>query len=567
MLKGKGVSNGIGFGKAILLETEEIKVTQFKIENPKREVEFFYEAFNKVIKETEELIEKLSGTEAEIMTAYLMIMKDPSLISETISMIENERYNAGYATEVGFDTVIQVFKSMEDAYMSARSADIEDIKNRVLAKIVGKEVVNLGNLEKDTILIAKELTTSDTAKLDFKNISGIITEIGGKTSHVSIMARNHEIPAIVGIKHIEKVFRKNDFIAMNGMNGEIAINPLQTELTEFKILKEELNEEKHELEKYKNEKSVTKDNYKVELLANIGVPDDAELVIENTAEGIGLFRSEFLYMDSKTLPTEQEQFIAYKKVVEKLKGKPVIIRTLDVGGDKNIEYLNLEKEDNPFLGYRAIRISLDNVALFKTQLKALLRASAYGKLYIMLPMISSIEELRDAKDIIEEVKKELLSKEIKYDENIKIGIMIEIPSAAIMAEELAKECDFFSIGTNDLIQYTTAVERGNDKIAKLYTKYNPAVIRLIKMAIDGAHKSGITCGMCGEAAGDSIYIPLLLGLGLDEFSMNSSKILKSRKIINDIYYSECKKLANKALNMNSATDIEDMAKEFNREEK
>lgn len=567
MLKGKGVSNGIGFGKTIILENEEIKVTQFKIEEPKKEVEFFYTAFNKVIEETKELISKLSGTEADIMSAYLTIMQDPSLVAETINMIENERYNAGYATEVGFDTIIQMFKSMEDSYMAARSADIEDIKNRVLAKIVGKEVVDLSNLSPNTIIVAKELTTSDTAKLDFKNISGIITEIGGKTSHVSIMARNHEIPAIVGINHITKVFRKNDFIAMNGTTGEISINPTESELNEFKLLQEELNKEKEELEKYKSEKTVTKDNYKVELVANIGVPQDTELVIESTAEGIGLFRSEFLYMDSQTLPTEQEQFTAYKQVVEKLQGKPVIIRTLDVGGDKDIKYLNLEKEDNPFLGYRAIRISLDNVALFKTQIRALLRASAFGKLYIMLPMISSIEELRDAKAIIEDVKKDLSSKNIEYDENIKVGIMIEIPSAALIAEALAQECDFFSIGTNDLIQYTTAVERGNDKVAKLYTKYHPAVIRLIKMAIDGAHKAGIFCGMCGEAAGDSLYIPLILGLGLDELSMNASKILKARKIIRNINYKDCKEIANKALSMSSATEIEKLLIEFSKKEK
>lgn len=567
MLKGKGVSNGIGFGNAIILENEEIKVTQFKIENPEKEIEFFYDAFNKVIEETKEIISKLSGTEADIMQAYLTIMQDPSLITETINMIQNDKYNAGYATEVGFDTIIQMFKSMNDTYMSARSADIEDMKNRILAKIIGREVVNLSNLKPNTIIIAKELTTSDTAKLDFKNISGIITEIGGKTSHVSIMARNHEIPAIVGIEHIDKIFRKNDFIAMNGSTGEIYINPAEEELTELKELKEEFNKEKEELEKYKAEKTVTLDKYKVELVANIGVPDDVEMVIENTAEGIGLFRSEFLYMDSNTLPTEEEQFMAYKQVAENMKGKPVIIRTLDVGGDKDIKYLNLKKEDNPFLGYRAIRISLDNVPLFKTQLRALLRASAFGKICIMLPMISSIEELRAAKEIIEDVKKELLSKDIAFDENIKVGIMIEIPSAALIADNLAQECDFFSIGTNDLIQYTTAVERGNDKIANLYTKYHPAVIKLIKMAIDGAHKSGKFCGMCGEAAGDSIYIPLLLGLGLDEFSMNASKILKARKIISKLEYRKCKELAEKALKMSSATEIEKLLVDFNNQEK
>lgn len=564
MLKGKGVSNGIGIGNAIILENDKIEVTQFKIENPKKEVEFFYTAFNKVIEETKELINKLTGTEQEIMQAYLTILEDPTLISETLSMIENEQYNAGYATEIGFNKIAQVFKSMEDSYMAARAADIEDMKNRVLAKIVGKELVDLGKIQPNTIIIAKELTTSDTAKLNFKNVSGIITELGGKTSHVSIMARTHEIPAILGIDNIKEKFKNNDYIAMNGNTGEIYVNPTEEVVNNFKELMIKMNNEKLDLEKYKSDKTVTTDNYKVELVANIGVPEDSNIAIENTAEGIGLFRSEFLYMDSETLPTEEEQFVAYKKVAENMNGKPVIIRTLDVGGDKDIKYLNLEKEDNPFLGYRAIRISLDNQELFKTQLRALLRASHFGKVYIMLPMISSIEELRQAKEIIEKVKEELEYKNIEFDKDLKVGIMIEIPSAALMAKALAEECDFFSIGTNDLIQYTTAVERGNSKIEKLYTKYHPAVIKLIKMAIDGAHSAGKWCGMCGEAAGDSLYIPLILGLGLDEFSMNPSKILRARKVISNLSYKDCKTLANKVLELNTATEVEDLLIKFNK---
>ena len=564
MLKGKGVSNGIGIGNAIILENDKIEVTQFKIENPKKEVEFIYTAFNKVIEETKELINKLTGTEQEIMQAYLTILEDPTLISETLSMIENEQYNAGYATEIGFNKIAQVFKSMEDSYMAARAADIEDMKNRVLAKIVGKELVDLGKIQPNTIIIAKELTTSDTAKLNFKNVSGIITELGGKTSHVSIMARTHEIPAILGIDNIKEKFKNNDYIAMNGNTGEIYVNPTEEVVNNFKELMIKMNNEKLDLEKYKSDKTVTTDNYKVELVANIGVPEDSNIAIENTAEGIGLFRSEFLYMDSETLPTEEEQFVAYKKVAENMNGKPVIIRTLDVGGDKDIKYLNLEKEDNPFLGYRAIRISLDNQELFKTQLRALLRASHFGKVYIMLPMISSIEELRQAKEIIEKVKEELEYKNIEFDKDLKVGIMIEIPSAALMAKALAEECDFFSIGTNDLIQYTTAVERGNSKIEKLYTKYHPAVIKLIKMAIDGAHSAGKWCGMCGEAAGDSLYIPLILGLGLDEFSMNPSKILRARKIISNLSYKDCKTLANKVLELNTAIEVEDLLIKFNK---
>lgn len=564
MLKGKGVSNGIGFGKVSILSHDKVKVEQFKVDNHEKEVELFQESFQKVIKETEDIITKSTGTEKDIMEAYLTILQDPTLTIETINMIQNEGYNAGYATEVGFNTIIQMFKDMEDSYMAARSSDIEDMKNRVIDKIVGKESINISKLPKNTIVVAKELTTSDTAKLDLGNISGIITEIGGKNSHVSIMARTHEIPAIVGIKHAEQVLRNGDFVAISidGEEGKIYINPSEEECINLGVLKEKIEREKEELNQFKGKKSITSDGHKIELVANIGVPQDIDLVIENTAEGVGLFRSEFLYMDSDTVPTEEEQFEAYKNVVSRMDQKIVIIRTLDIGGDKDVKSLPLEKEANPFLGYRAIRICLDNVALFKVQLRALLRASHYGNLEIMLPMISSIDELRDAKRIIEDVKQELTSKSIPYNPNIKIGIMIEIPAAALIAKELAKECDFFSIGTNDLIQYTTAVERGNEKVAKLYTKYHPSVIRLIKLAIEGAHGSNIFCGMCGEAAGDIAYIPLLLGLGLDEFSMNPSKILRARKMITELNYKECCDIAKEIIELSSAKEIEKKLKEF-----
>ena len=341
---------------------------------------------------------------------------------------------------------------------------------------------------------------------------------------------------------------------------------LDTEEEKEKLekIKERLTKEKEELEKFKDEVTKTSDGYVVELVANIGTPADVDIILKNSAEGVGLLRSEFLYMDSEKMPTEEEQFLAYKEVAEKMEDRPVIIRTLDVGGDKKLKYLQLEKEDNPFLGYRAIRLCLDNVSLFKTQLRAILRASTYGNLSIMFPMISSIEELRDAKKVLEECKKELDKKEIKYKKNIKVGIMIEIPSAALISYGLAKECDFFSIGTNDLIQYTIAVERGNAKIAKLYTKYHPAVIKLIKQAIDGAHDAGIFCGMCGEAAGDELYIPLLIGLGLDEFSMNSNNILKARKRISELEKFDCKELAEEILRMTSAKDVEEKLKEFSK---
>ena len=562
MIKGKGISKGIGFGNVVVIKNQEIKIQETTVENTEDELERFKKALQEITTETAEIVNNSSGTEKEIMQAYLMIMQDPSLITETEDLIKNSKYSAEYATEVGLNSVIQIFENMNDEYMAGRARDIVDIKNRLIAKLLKEERVDLSNLKPNTIIVAKELTTSDTAKLNFKNVSGIITEIGGTNSHTSIMARTHSLPAITKVENATEILKNNDYIAIDGESGEIYINPTEEEKNKLLEIQKTISEEKNELEKYKNMESKTKDGYKVELVSNIGTPKDVELVIENTSEGIGLLRSEFLYMDSESMPTEEEQFNAYKEVAEKMEGKPVIIRTLDVGGDKEIKYLNMEKEANPFLGYRAIRLCLDNVDLFKTQLRALLRASAFGNIAIMFPMISSIEELKKAKEIVEECKKELDEKNIAYKKDIKTGIMIEIPSAAIIADKLAKECDFFSIGTNDLIQYTVAVERGNEKISKLYTKYHPAVIKLVKSAIDGAHKAGIFCGMCGEAASDKLLIPLLIGLGLDEFSMNSNKILQSRKTISKLNKKECEELASQILEMASATEVEEKLKEF-----
>ena len=555
MLKGKGVSNGIGFGKVVILKDENLNIEEFKIDDVKSEIQIFQNALKNLQKETEELKNKLTGTEKEIMEAYLMILNDPTLTQETIQLIEKEKYNAAFAVDKGFDKIIKIFQEMDDPYMAARSSDIEDMKKKLLVEILQKEKEDLSKLPKGTILVAKELTTSDTAKLELKNIAGIITELGGINSHVSIIARTHEIPAIVGIKQATSVLKENKFVAINGTTGEVFENPSKKECIKLGELKEKLKKEKDELETYKKKETITKDGHKVEILANIGVPQDAEIAINYTAEGIGLMRSEFLYMNSENFPTEEEQFQAYKKVTKQFQDKKVIVRTLDIGGDKDLKYMKLPKEENPFLGYRAIRICLDDTELFKVQLRAILRASVYGNLAIMLPMISSIEELRDAKKIIQDVKKELSAENIPFREDIQVGIMIEIPSAALMAEELAKECDFFSIGTNDLIQYTVAVERGNEKIANLYNKYHPAVIKLIKLAIDGAHKHGILCGMCGEAASDPFFIPLLVGLELDDFSMNSSKILEARKLIMDLDFSECKKISEEVLLLSSAEEV------------
>lgn len=562
MLVGKGVSDGIGLGKVVILKENELKIEKQKIEDILAEKQLVYNAIKEVENEIEDLIQNISGTEKEIMQAYLMILQDPNLTEEIIKIIEQEKCNSLYAVETGLNKIIKTFEEMDDPYMSARSRDIEDMKKRILSKMLNIKEIDLSKLPENTILVAKELSTSDTAKMNLKNISGIITEIGGVNSHMAIIARTNEIPAIVGIKHIFENIKESDYIALNGKTGEIFLNPKQEKIEELTKNQESLKQEKLELEKYKNEKTITKDGHQVELLANIGGPQDIQIVIDNTAEGVGLLRSEFLYMDAIDFPSEDEQFIAYKKIAESLENKRLVIRTLDIGGDKDLKYMKLPKEENPFLGYRAIRIYLDNVDLFKVQLRAILRASSYGNVSIMFPMISSVDELRKSKEIIEEVKKELNSKNIKFNENIEVGIMVEIPSSAIMADEFAKECDFFSIGTNDLIQYTIAVERGNEKLTNLYSHYNPAVIRLIKSAIDGAHKNGILCGMCGEAAGDVNFIPLLVGLGLDEFSMNANKILSVRKLITGLNFEECKKLANNVLHLASTEEVKDELENF-----
>ena len=562
MLVGKGISEGIGLGKTVILKENELKIEKQKIEDISAEKQQIYDAVKEVESEIEKLIQNIDGTEKDIMQAYLMILQDPSLIQETIKIIEQDKCNSAYAVENGLNQIIKTFEEMDDPYMAARSRDIEDMKKRILEKLLKIEEIDLSKLPENTILVAKELSTSDTAKMNLKNISGIITEIGGVNSHMAIIARTNEIPAVVGIKHIFENIKENDYIALNGATGEIFLNPTQEKIKELTKNQENIKQEKQELEKYKNEKAITKDGHQVELLANIGGPQDIQIVIDNTAEGVGLLRSEFLYMDAKDFPSEEEQFEAYKKIAESLENKRLVIRTLDIGGDKDLKYMKLPKEENPFLGYRAIRIYLDNVDLFKVQLRAILRASSYGNVAIMLPMISSIEELRKSKEIIEEVKQELKEKNIKFNENIEVGIMVEIPSSAVMADEFAKECDFFSIGTNDLIQYTIAVERGNEKLANLYSHFNPAVIRLIKSAIDGAHKNGILCGMCGEAAGDVRFIPLLVGLGLDEFSMNANKILKVRKLITDLDFEECKQLANKVLELESTEGVKRILDNF-----
>lgn len=562
MLKGKGISEGIGIGKALVLQKKEIKIEKNKIEDVSLELEKLNVSINSVIKETEDLIKNSNNEQKQILEAYLMILQDVTLIQKAKELIEKEKINCVYAVEQGLGEIITNFRNIPDEYISERANDIEDIKNRIISKLLKIEENDLSQIEPSTIIVTRELTTSDTAKINMKNVSGIISEVGGTNSHVSIIARNKQIPMIIRVENVVNQIKDGDTVVINGKTGDIHINPTIEEMAQYENQQKEEQVEKTKLEEYKNKVAITQDGYQVEVSSNIGKTSDLEDVLKVGADGIGLFRTEFLFMDSEQMPTEQEQFQSYKKIAENMKDKLSIIRTLDAGGDKNIPYLNLEKEDNPFLGYRAIRLCLGNTEMFKIQLRAILRASNYGNLAIMFPMISTIDELREAKQILEDCKKELDEKNIKYNKEIKVGMMIEIPAAAIMADVFAKECDFFSIGTNDLIQYTMAAERGNTKIANLYTKNHPAVIKLIKNTIDAAHQNGIFCGMCGEAASNFQYIPLLIGMGLNEFSMNSSAILQAKKTITELNKKDCEKLVDEVLQLSSDREVEKRLKKY-----
>lgn len=566
MLKGKGISRGIGIGKARILKKDSIEIDTKSIQNVDDELKKIDLALNSVIQETQLSMEKLKKEENneqfQIMQAYLMILQDETLIEKAKKIIKEEKMNSVYATQKGLEEIILNFKNLDDEYLAERAKDIEDIRDRMIKKLLNKASQSLEQLQPNTIIITDELTTSDITNIDLKNVKGIITEIGGANSHVSIIARNKKIPMIIRVENIVGKVENGDIIIIDGDTGDIYINPAEEEIGKYKEQQVNAQENERKLEEYKNKKARTIDNYQVEISCNISKPSDLNDVLNSGADGIGLFRTEFLFMDSKQMPSEEEQFESYKKIADVMKEKLTIIRTLDAGGDKNIPYLDLPREENPFLGYRAIRFCLDNIEILKTQLRAILRASHYGNLAIMFPMISTIDELRKAKESIKECKDELDIKNIPYKKDIKIGMMIEIPAAAIMADAFAKECDFFSIGTNDLIQYTLAAERGNSKIANLYTKNHPAVIKLIKNTIDAAHQNGIFCGMCGEAASNIHYVPLLIGLGLDEFSMNPSAILETKKIITNLKKKQCEDLAKEILNATSDKEVEEILKMF-----
>ena len=569
MYKGTGASPGIALGKALVIEHSELVIEKKTIENIDEEIQKLESAV-KVSKEEltkvkEKALAELGEHEAEIFEAHLLVLEDPELIGSAISKIRDEKVNADYALNEIKEMFVAMFESMDNEYMRERAADIKDVTNRVLRHILGIKVVDLAGLDEEVVLIAHDLTPSDTATMNKNMVLGFLTDIGGRTSHTAIMARTLEIAAVVGLNDITKKVKDGDYIVFNGDTGEVIVNPDEETKAKYASLKEEFEEYRKSLELLKGQASITLDGRHVELAGNIGSPNDVEGLIKNDAEGVGLYRTEFLYMDKEdSFPTEEEQYEAYKAVLEGMNNKPIVIRTLDIGGDKELPYFEMEAEMNPFLGYRAIRLCLDRKDIFKTQLRALYRASVHGKLRIMFPMISSLEELLDAKEVIKEVLKELDAENIAYSKDVEVGMMIEIPSAAVISDVLAKHVDFFSIGTNDLIQYTCAVDRMNQKISHLYNQFNPAVLRLIKMVIDNAHKEGKWVGMCGESAGDQRMIPILLGFGLDEFSMSPISILPARKLITSLSYADMQKFADEVLAMGTAKEIKEYVdKTFN----
>ena len=561
MLKGIAASSGITIAKAYKLETPQITIEK-KDSNPQEEIEKFKNALAASRKDIETIKEratgKLSDEELEIFDAHLMVVDDPAMSDEVISMIENEKVNAEYALDVVSNNYISMFESLDDEYMRERAADIKDVTTRIKYHILGVDVADLSLIDQEVIVVSHDLTPSDTAQLDKKFTKGFATEIGGRTSHSAIMARSLEIPAVVGIASVMSEVKHGDLLILDALKGQLIVNPDEKTIEQYQEKAEKYQKEVAALKVLKDKETITTDGHKVEIVGNIGTPDDVAGVIDNGGEGVGLYRTEFLYMNSTELPTEEQQFEAYKKVLVAMNGKPVVVRTLDIGGDKKLPYLPIDPEMNPFLGYRAIRLCLDRKDIFRTQLRALLRASAYGKLRIMFPMIATIDEFVSAKALLEEEKEKLVKEGVEVGQDLQVGMMVEIPAAAVLADEFAKYADFFSIGTNDLIQYSMAADRMSEKVSYLYQPLNPSILRLIKLTIDGAHSQGKWCGMCGEMAGEPDAMAVLMGLGLDEFSMSATSILKARSIANSISYQEMQQLAAKAVKCQRAQEVLDL---------
>ena len=558
MLKGIAASSGITIAKAFKFEVPQVTIEK-KTSDPTVEVGKFQDALKASREDIEKIKEKaskkLSAEELEIFDAHLMVVDDPALSDEVISMIQNDQVNAEYALATVANNYISMFESLEDEYMRERAADIKDVTTRIKYHILGINVADLSDIDEEVIIVAHDLTPSDTAQLDKKYTKGFATEIGGRTSHSAIMARSLEIPAVVGVHGILNEVNHGDMLILDALKGEVLVNPDEETIKEYQTKAQQYAKEVAELKVLKDKPTITLDGHKVELVGNIGTPNDVDGVIANGGEGVGLYRTEFLYMNSNELPTEDEQFEAYKKVLSAMEGKQVVVRTLDIGGDKKLPYLPIDPEMNPFLGYRAIRLCLDRKDIFRTQLRALIRASAYGKLCIMFPMIATINEFKEAKALYEEEKANLIAEGVKVSDDIQVGMMVEIPAAAVLADQFAKYADFFSIGTNDLIQYSMAADRMSEKVSYLYQPFNPSILKLIKMTIDGAHSQGKWCGMCGEMAGEPDAMSVLMGLGLDEFSMSATSILKARKVATNISYAEMKEMANKALQCQRAEEV------------
>lgn len=568
MITGIPASPGIVFGKALVLKEEKIVLDTQKISEDQVEAEVarFYAGREAAVEQLNSIhqraLKSLGEEKAAIFEGHLMILEDEELEEEIIDYLRSNKVNASVAASKIIDQQVEMLSEIDDEYLKERAGDIRDIGNRLIKNILGMHIVDLGDITEESILVAYDLTPSETAQLNLEKVLGFITDIGGRTSHTSIMARSLELPAIVGTNDVTTRVNTGDYLILDAVNNRVYVNPTQAEIDELKTLEAKLAEEKAELAKLKDLPAVTLDGHKVDVVANIGTIRDCEGAHRNGAEGVGLYRTEFLFMDRDQLPSEEEQFIAYKEVVEAMEGRLVVLRTMDIGGDKELPYLNLPKEMNPFLGWRAVRIALDRREILHAQLRAVLRASAFGKLAVMFPMIISVEEIRELKSVLETLKAELRAEGKAFDENIQVGVMVETPSAAVNAKFLAKEVDFFSIGTNDLTQYTLAVDRGNELISHLYNPMSPSVLGLIKQVIDASHAEGKWTGMCGELAGDERATLLLLGMGLDEFSMSAISVPRIKKLIRHVNYQEVKALADEVLQKPTAAEIEQLIQAF-----
>ena len=566
IIKGIAASDGIGIAKAYLLIDPDLSFEKKTIDDPATEYERVEKAFSASIADLATIKQnaksRLSDEELEVFDAHIAILSDPEMKNQIKDEIESQHVSAEEAMTDVTTNFANVLAAMTDnKYMQERAADVKDVAKRALSHLLGKQLPDIASISEPVVIIAKEITPSDTSQMDAKFVKGLATDLGGRTSHAAIMARTLRIPAVVGTEDVTSTIKNGDMVIVDGLHGDIIVDPSQAQIDEYQAKADSFEKERAEWAKLVDAPSVSKDGQHFEIAANIGTPDDVADAVKQGADGVGLFRSEFLYMSSDHLPTEDEQFEAYKKAVVGMQGKPVVVRTLDIGGDKPLNYLPLPEEMNPFLGYRAIRICLHRPDIFKTQLRALIRASEFGPVEIMFPMIATLAELRQAKAIYQECKDELQKDHPGLGDNVKIGMMIEVPLAALYADQLAKEVDFFSIGTNDLIQYCFAADRGNDAVSYLYQPLNPAFLRLIKHVIDAAHANNTKAAMCGEMAGDQLAMPLLLGMGLDEYSMSASSILRTRSMMKDLDTKECAKWANDAINLcYTADEVEKMVK-------